>query len=300
MPLPVHAAPSPSAFRVVGYLPDYRVAALRLASLSAVSDLVFFSLEPTPSGGLDSTRLTTAVSKALQALRRAPSRNQPALRLWATIGGWERSTGFAPMATDSGKRRRFVQALTQLCLTRHLDGADFDWEHPAGGAEEAGYAALLTDTHRAFAPYHLKLSVTLASWQKLAPQAVAAVDFVNLMSYDHPGRHSTLAQAKVDITALEQQGIPGGKICLGIPFYGRGITRPDLTETYAEIQARDHPAPEADEIRGLYFNGPETVRRKTRYALTGHLAGVMVWELGQDAPGKYSLLTEIHQAATAP
>ena len=297
LPLAAQADHASSAFRIVAYLPDYRVATLSPASLRYVTDLVFFSLEPTSSGDLDSTRLTPAVSAALQTIKQRHDINFPAVRLWVTVGGWERSAGFASMAVDAGKRRRFVQALTQLCLSRQLDGVDFDWEHPAGPAEEAGYTALLLETHRAFAPHHLKLSVTVAAWQRLAPQAVAAVDFVNLMSYDHPGRHSTLAQAKLDVADFVQQGIPAGKICLGIPFYGRGISDPAVTQTYADIWAHDHPAPERDEVRGLYFNGPDTVRQKTRFALASHLSGIMVWELGQDASGKNSLLQAIHQAA---
>ena len=296
LPLTARADSAASAFRVVAYLPDYRVATLNPAGLRYVTDLIFFSLEPTPSGELDSTRLTPAVAAALQTIRLRHDLNRPAMRLWVTVGGWERSASFAPMAVDAGKRRRFAQALTQLCLRRQLAGVDFDWEHPAGPAEEAGYAALLLETHRAFAPHHFKLSVTVAAWQKLAPQAVAAVDFVNLMSYDHPGRHSTLAQAELDVAGFMRQGIPAEKICLGIPFYGRGIADPAVTQTYADLWAHDHPAPEVDEVHGLSFNGPGTVRRKTRYARASHLAGVMVWEAGQDAPGKNSLLLSIHQA----
>ena len=281
-------------FRVVAYLPEYRVAALDSTTLADVTDLLFFSLEPTPTGGLDSARLTPAMLTKLQEVKR-----RHALRLWATIGGWDRSAGFAPMATDPVKRRQFVQTLTQFCLSHHFHGADFDWEHPANAAEEAGYAALLADVRRAFLPHGLGLSVTIAPWQKLVPQAIAAVDSVQVMSYDHDGRHSTLAQAEADMADLNKQGIPWDKLCLGIPLYGRGITQRDTTETYADIWTQFHPAPAIDEAGGLYFNGPNTVRQKTRYARAHHLDGVMVWEIGQDAPGANSLLKAIHQAATA-
>jgi chitinase len=281
-------------FRVVAYLPEYRAAALDSANLAAVTDLLFFSLEPTPAGGLDSARLTPAIIAKLQAVKR----RRP-LRLWVTVGGWDRSAGFAPMTSDPIKRRKFVQTLTQFCLSHHFDGADFDWEHPANAAEEAGYAALLADVRLAFLPHRLGLSVTIAPWQKLAPQAVAAVDSVQVMSYDHDGPHSTLAQAEADIADLHQQGIPWNKLCLGIPLYGRGLAQHNTTETYADIWTRFHPAPAIDEAGELYFNGPETVQQKTRYALAHHLDGVMVWEIGQDAPGANSLLKAIHQATTA-
>lgn len=289
------AAPAKNArpaFRIVGYLPDYRLAALDEARLSCVTDLVIFSAEPTSAGSLNNSRLTPAFLTRLSRLKR------PGQRLWVTVGGWERSAGFAPMAANAAKRHLFVLALTQFCLSHHFDGADFDWEHPANAAEETDYGMLLAETRQAFAPRHLDLSVTIAAWQKLTASAIAAVDFVNLMSYDHADRHSTLAQAKIDVAGLVQQHIPPGKICLGIPFYGRGITQPNTTETYADIQTQYHPAPAADEVNGLYFNGYDTVQQKTRFALAHGLGGVMVWEIDQDAPGKNSLLKAIHQAVT--
>lgn len=55
----------------------------------------------------------------------------------------------------------------------------------------------------------------------------------------------------------------------------------------------------------VYFNGPTTLRRKTAFAASEGLAGVMVWELGQDdvrdLPGSAPLLPEIAMvAALAP
>ena len=46
---------------------------------------------------------------------------------------------------------------------------------------------------------------------------------------------------------------------------------------------------------GLYFNGPDLVAKKTRYALEQKLRGVMFWELGQDADGADSLLSVIRE-----
>lgn len=288
-----HAAPVPPRppFRVVGYLPDYRVAALDPAALGGLTDLLFFSLEPTPAGGLNAARLTPAIEAKLQQVKR-----RRALNLWMTVGGWERSAGFAPVATDPAKRRQFAQTLTLFCLSHHFDGVDFDWEHPANASEEAGYAALLAEVHHAFAPHGLRLSVTMAPWQKLALTGIAAVDSVNLMAYDHEGRHSTLAQAQADVTGFLRLGVPPQKLLLGLPFYGRAVAHTDTALSYADILSQYHPAPAVDEVNGIYFNGPATIKQKTRDALAQHLGGVMVWEIGQDVPGDGSLLKVIHKA----
>jgi hypothetical protein len=65
------------------------------------------------------------------------------------------------------------------------------------------------------------------------------------------------------------------------------------TQTYRQIHA-EHPLdPGVNEVDGLYFNGPELIRRKTALAIERGLAGVMIWELGQDATGEDALMKVI-------
>src|SRR5947207_2229678 len=57
-------------FQVVAYLPDYRLATLNPAQLNGVTDLVYFSLEPTPVGGLNTPRLPPDALRKLHDLTR--------------------------------------------------------------------------------------------------------------------------------------------------------------------------------------------------------------------------------------
>ncbi|HVX62075.1 MAG TPA: glycoside hydrolase family 18 protein [Pirellulales bacterium] len=288
--------PAPSSqqtresFCVVGYLPEYRLDAFELSS-SALTDLIFFSLEPGPNGDINSQSLTPDALKKLQAVKQ---RNK--LRLLATVGGWGRSKGFAPMATDARTRKQFIENLVRFCLQNEFDGIDFDWEHPENQKEEQAYADLIVETHQAFRPRGLLVTVALAAWQRVEPRALAAADRIHLMAYDHDGpKHSTPQRARADVEQLMKRGARREKICLGLPFYGRDMANRGQTMTYAQILARYKPQPAADEAGGIYFNGPETIRQKTRYARDEGLAGVMIWELGQDAPGDDSLLRAIRQ-----
>jgi GH18 family chitinase len=278
---------------VIAYLPDYRLAAIDPSVCSSLTDLIFFSIEPKPTGALDLAHLRP---EAVTQLREWKQRYH--LRLLVSLGGWTRSKGFGPMATDDKARGRFVQELTRLCRDNPFDGADFDWEHPANAAEEDAYAMLLTETKQAFQPHGLLLTVTLAAWQKLRKDGYEAVDRVHLMAYDHDGRHSTFEDSRADVDRLASQGVPRNKICLGVPFYGRNVTKPDQTMTYAEIINRYHPAPEVDEVDGMYFNGIQTIQQKTRYVRESHLGGLMIWELGQDTTDDTSLLRAIHQVVS--
>jgi len=284
-------APAQAEFQVIGYLPDYRAAELDLNALSHLTDLIVFSAEPSANGELDQSRLK---SVPWDRLRGAKTRHR--VRMILCAGGWDRSAGFAAIAADPVKRKRFAQSAVRACLDQRLDGLDLDWEHPADATQQQNYARLLADLREAFQPHGLMLSVTLAAWQQLPDSGFAAVDRVQVMAYDHSGRHSTLEGAKADVQSLLDRNVPAPKIILGLPFYGRHLKQPDQTLTWSEIAARYRPASGVDEVDQIYFNGPETLRRKVSFARQSGLGGVMVWELGQDAPGGQSLLRVIRQS----
>ena len=282
-------AQEPNSFRVVGYLPDYRAAEFDLVTARGLTDLILFSAEPTETGALELSRLKNVPWAKLRAFKTVER-----VRLILAVGGWDRSTHFSTVAGSDLKRQTFVNTAVRVCLDERLEGVDLDWEHPSNEAEVEGYAKLLDELHLAFEPHGLVLSVTLAGWQSLPRKAFDAVDWVNVMSYDNPGRHSTFEAAQADVKRLIDAGATARKINLGLPFYGRDKLKPEQTMTYREIIAKHRLGPDVDEIGSLYFNGPATIGRKTEYALQSHLAGVMVWELGQDAAGDQSLLKVIH------
>lgn len=282
-------AEPPGEFRVVGYLPDYRATKYDLSRARSLTDLIVFSAEPTKDGSLNLDRLKAAPWPRLRAFK-----TRHRVRLILCVGGWERSEHFPAVASSEERRKSFVKAAVRVCLDHRLDGLDLDWEHPKTEKEQDGYGALLTELRGAFKPHGLMLSVTMAAWQKLPQGAFDAVDAVHLMAYDHEGKHSTFDAAWVDVKSARCQGVPAGKIVLGLPFYGRHTKKRDAL-TYAEVVEKFMPELDTDEAGSIYFNGPKTIRRKTEFALKNKLGGVMAWELGQDADGKHSLLGVIDE-----
>ena len=287
----VASQPTARKFLVVGYLPEYRVGNLDETVCQHLDELVFFSVEPRSNGTLDTSRLKPAAVKLLRNLKQ-----KYRFRLRLCIGGWERSTAFATCTADDAARRRFINQMITCCHSRGFDGVDLDWEHPKGAAQQAAYTRLIVETKAAFRLQKLSVTAAIAGWQQLSAVAAKSLDRIHLMSYDAEGQHSTLLQARKDIQRLRAAGIPAARICLGLPFYGRSLNKTRTAHTYAEIVRRFAPAATVDQINGIYFNGPSTIRRKTRLATSGGLAGVSIWEIGQDVRGPRSLLRVISQS----
>lgn len=276
-------------FRVVGYLPEYRFSRLDEDQTTMLTDLILFAAEPDQEGLVVMGRVSSAPWEKLWELRR-----QHGTRLILCVGGWERSTSFSEVVHSPVKRQRLVKSLVDILLDRKLNGLDLDWESPQSTADWEGYTQLLQQLQTAFRPHGLSLSITVAPWRDLPEKAWQAVDQVQLMSYDYGQQHSTPQQAQRDIQSFLDRKVPAEKIILGVPFYGRSIADRKAM-TYSRIVSRFQPQPDIDEVEGIYFNGPDTIHRKTRAALEAGLGGVMIWEIGQDTLDETSLLRRIRQ-----
>jgi chitinase len=281
------AAEEERDFHVVGYLPEYRLSTFDPEQARYVTDLVYFSVEPTLDGDFKRDHVRGGALAKLHAIK-AKHR----LTLLLCVGGWEHSAGFAQLTASEKARRAFVTNLVKFCRENQFDGVDLDWEHPADDVQRENYGKLMVELKKE----GLFVTVAIADWQVLPAAAIEAIDRVHLMAYDAPQRHSTYEYAVSAVARLIKMGVPAGKICLGVPFYGRQIDGSGKSLTYDQIVQEHNPPPTSDEVDGIYFNGPETIRRKTRFAVDENLGGVMIWELGQDAPGERSLLRAIERA----
>ena len=276
---------------IAGYLPAWSIANYELARLKPATDVLYFSIQPNPDGTLD---LSDIAAADLPRLRRA--KEKYGFRLLICCGGWERSAGFYPMASHPEKRKRFVDNALAFCQVNQFDGIDLDWEHPANQAQADAYGELVRDLHARFSPTGRIVTAAIADWQPMSRTMVKNLDRVHVMSYDHEGRHATMADSKKDILHVRQMGFPSAKIVLGVPFYGRGLVDHGDEKSYADIMAAFSPPLSADEAGGYYFNGRDTIKAKADYAQAQGLAGVMIWEVTQDVTGPKSLLSTLRIA----
>ncbi len=304
----------PNRFVVAGYAPDYRLESLDLAALAHnLTDLLLFSITPTEKGEIDAGAITQMHHmRAARAKKAAPH-----LRVLVSMGGGGRSSAFPAAVSKWPNRERLAKALVKYVRRGKLDGADMDWEAPLGPTEVQNYAAFLKLAKQAFEQQQPPLTLTMAVHPEhaalLAP-AYQHVHRVHLMAYDLPDKsgHAALPAALSAAEGLIHAGCPRQKLALGLPFYGRSLAQPARVATYAELQSM-REGPEAGEdgelppddglLAGFAYDGPQGVARKVEAAAALGLAGVMVWEVGQDArpagtPGG-QLLGALAEAAEA-
>ena len=75
-----------------------------------LTDLIYFSIEPTEAGDLNHRDTSPDVIAQLHKMR-----EQHHTRIEIAIGGWGRAKAMARVALDPEKRRRFVEQLAKYC-----------------------------------------------------------------------------------------------------------------------------------------------------------------------------------------
>jgi hypothetical protein len=84
-----------------------------------------------------------------------------------------------------------------------------------------------------------------------------------------------------------------------VPFYGWGFG-PAFNEggyQFSEIVAKYPGSELTDQVgKTIWYNGIPTMKAKVKFVVDEGLGGIMIWSLNQDAKGKLSLLSTIHDA----
>ncbi|MEX0585697.1 MAG: glycoside hydrolase family 18 protein, partial [Pirellulales bacterium] len=268
-------AASGTKFCIVGYLPWYRLKSWSSAQAGPLTELVYFGVQPTTDGELPADPVDRATLESLRRLKHATG-----CRLNLCVGGGNRSAGFAALVEQGRRRRAFVRGLRDVCQRAGFDGVDYDWEYPSGDAQLAEYHRLIDETRKSLGDRR-QITVAQSPWRDFGRAIYEAVDRVHVMSYNHKHPHAQLGDARADIDRMLKFGCPRSKLVLGVPFYGRN--QRGHSRTYAELTRSDSFETDRDLIDGFAFNSRQTLRQKVRYARDEQLAGIMIWEIGQDA-----------------
>jgi chitinase len=286
-------------FRVIGYLRLQNITGAEAAQVdySGVTHINIAFINPDSLGNF-------ASFPGLKDF--ADSAHKRNIKVLASIGG-----GLAPAYYTNlligESSPALIQKLAELTSTYDLDGIDVDLE---GERIDGNYESFITGLSAALKAKGKSLTAAVATVYKdrYTAKALAAFDFINIMSYDKtgpwrpekPGQHAPYQMAVDDIDYwANTKGIAKDKLNLGIPFYGYGfganapsdMSYRKIISTYPGSENND----EVDLPGGgiIYYNGASTIKSKTQLALQ-HAGGIMIWQLLQDAHGDQSLLKVIN------
>jgi chitinase len=348
-PLPTSVTPG---WRVIGYYPGWSVDAHPPESIAAdkLTHLNYAFARIDLATG--ECMLGDAASDAPTFAGLAKLKQQfPHLRILISIGGWDWSEGFSDAALTPNSRQRFAQSCIDLFLIQYgasFDGIDIDWEYPTGGGmsdhitrpEDTRNFTLLMEEFRrqtdALSSQNGRTYLLTAAIPSIAPQFELRqlsniLDWINLMTYDFHGSWDSTTNFNAPLYSPDDnpsgpddsvdravrwhlaQGVPPGKLCLGVPFYGRAWSGVPATDNglYQPVTSvlegnydydklvvsqinqngfRRYWSEEA-QVPWLYnptagifitYDDPQSIALKAAYARQQGLGGVMIWEINAD------------------
>lgn len=188
-------------------------------------------------------------------------RRFPHVQTLISAGGWTDSDDFSDIVAYSNARAAFVESCLTFITNYGFDGIDFDWEYPVEGGEaglthrpedRTNFLALVREMRDRLdvqgAADGRRYLVTIAASADYASlttrfavaEMSACLDWINLMTYDfagpwdaatghdsplygNPAAPNPSYNIHTSVQTCLSNGVPAGRIVIGIPFYGRGF-----------------------------------------------------------------------------
>lgn len=288
-------------FRIVGYLNTWDDFPKNAADLdyTKITHLNIAFANPDANGNLTTFSGLSVVVNSAHAAHVKVLMSMGGADLDNTKKNWKN-------LTQPANVNAFCNTLLTYVQSNNLDGLDVDLEGNIIGQNYGGFIRSLSAVMK---PQHKLLTAAVATWfaDQIPFSSFAYFDFLNIMSYDstgpwepnHPGPHSTYTMAVSDLNFWAAKGLSISKTNLGVPFYGWGFYNKSSQEEYAygDLVKQYPGAQNEDEVADtIYYNGIPTIKKKTKLALK-KANGIMIWQLTEDAKGKYSLLDKIYKTA---
>ncbi|MBR1930323.1 MAG: RICIN domain-containing protein [Lachnospiraceae bacterium] len=273
--------------RVVGYLPSYRTYALDSIDFSAMThcNLAFMTYS---YGTLNSNFSAGDVQNIVNKCHANHCKAIIAIGGW---GGFQNDGAF----TTAAKRTAFVNQVMNYVNTYNLDGVDIDIE-----LEDAdiwnNFDALISELSGRLKSQGKLLTMAVSPWftGSISNSTYNYFDFLNLMSYDYiqngTGEVAPWSQIYDLVSYYGSRGVSNDRLVIGVPFYGYSTAG---AFSYAQMVESNPANAYQDYANGVYYNGLNTIKQKAEYSKS--YGGTMIWEVGQDSFGQYSLLKAIKE-----
>lgn len=292
-------------FKVVGYLPSRSFVKSSQIDYCKLTHLNLAFANPDAEGNL---LIEGAINTVINDAKAA----NPSIQISISLAGGyltdDQAKNWSNLIDKAENRPSFIKKIVNFVQENNFDGVDVDleWDYVT-----RGYSGFVLELKTALSKYNKTMTAALPNnfrFENITNQALKSFDFINIMSYDstgpwapeNPGQHSSFENSKVGIKFWkETQGVSKQKLTLGVPFYGYNFTYKEITGvSYNDLVLAGTEFAEKDELGKIYYNGRPTIRTKVELA-SKEIAGIMIWELGQDSFNEYSLLDVIHKKLTS-
>jgi chitinase len=185
--------------------------------------------------------------------------HEAGVQVLLSLGGWGWDREFAAIVSDTGAEDRYADAVMHMVDEFDYDGIDLDWEYPDAKEEIVGFERLSSRFREQLDALGKKkgrpMALTMAA--SAAPNTLrwletdfllATFDWINVMTYDYTGEHSSFAGHHSPLFAsskapaesgesteltmkflVRERQLPAGRLAVGLPLYGKGFA---ATEPY--------------------------------------------------------------------
>ncbi|MFT6716732.1 MAG: chitinase, partial [Saprospiraceae bacterium] len=296
-----------NAQKILGYWPYYRTGSASI-QYSNYTDIVYAFLNPTTSGDLN---FSDGNFNQLEFNYLVSQCVTNGVSPHISVGGANLSGPIASVAGNTTARGKFVSQIVSFVAGTHaknsvaLAGLDIDWEFPTDWTAKANHLQLIKDLRSALDAqgasdgntYELAIAVGGSTPGMPAggvfhtsyfnSDVINYVDFVYIMNYDlgssgYPSSHHSPYQACVDALSYYTNtlGFPANKLLMGIPFYGRDWSSAYEWKNFATTTTYNSSTGISGSIS---FNSKPVIDQKVSHICSQGGAGVVVWEISQDA-----------------
>jgi len=286
-------------FRVVGYLRygDNLLNEAKAIDMGKITHLNVAFINPDADG--DFTADADLKQVAIMA-------HNNKVQVLASIAGGTPPAYFSKLIAPA-MQSKFIAGLIKLVDDNLLDGIDVDIEQELIDNNYESFVTALAAALKAKGKLTTAAVATVYA-SRYPENALAKLDFINVMSYDktgpwkpsNPGQHSPYSMAVDDMAYWSgTRGIAKEKLSLGVPFYGYGFgTNAPADISFSQIVATYPDAVNLDQVTVngggiIYYNGITTIKAKTELSIA-KAGGIMIWQLRHDATGANSLLGTIN------
>ncbi|WP_394138138.1 glycoside hydrolase family 18 protein [Cytobacillus oceanisediminis] len=300
---------------LIGYVQDYRDP--NAVDYSNLTHVIFSFAHPEKDGSL-SFNGDTAVNNLRSMVANAHNHDTKAI---LAVGGWFHKKGgesyeyFKSAIANPASRNKLVNELVSVADREKLDGIDIDFEHPRSQNDAQYLSAFINDLGKKLHAGNKELSVAVHSkihsvtgtetgYVVYDPSMFQHVDYVNIMAYDGQwdGGYNAANLSPYPFTEnivnywanlFDNLSISKEKLVLGVPFYAQPED-PAIKQVSYDAIINRNPENAGKDIISMngttyYYNGESTMQKKTNLALNNGFGGMMIWEVGLDAKGPYSL-----------